>query len=142
MDYAIRKVDTGDAKVAETIAKLHRLTLGAGCPFPYLSGHWWLVFSKDAPVGFAGMKETTHGGAGYLCRAGVLRAHRGHGLQRKLIRVRERQAVANGWTQCCSDTSDNPISANNLIACGYRIFNPAKPWGFRHTIYWRRTLTK
>jgi hypothetical protein len=39
-----------------------------------------------------------------------------------------------------TDTSDNPSSANNLIACGYRIYRPTDPWGFNHTIYWTKDL--
>jgi hypothetical protein len=39
-----------------------------------------------------------------------------------------------------TDTSDNPSSANNLIACGYRIYRPTEPWGFNHTIYWTKDL--
>jgi hypothetical protein len=39
-----------------------------------------------------------------------------------------------------TDTTDNPSSANNLIACGYRIYAPENPWGFTHTIYWSKDL--
>lgn len=39
-----------------------------------------------------------------------------------------------------TDTSDNPSSANNLIKCGYRMFTPEHPWGFRHTCYWEKNL--
>ena len=77
---------------------------------------------------------------GYLKRAGVRLPHRGQGLQRRFVRVREAQARREGFSALVTDTSDNPSSANNLIACGYRIYRPDEPWGFPHTIYWFKDL--
>jgi hypothetical protein len=62
------------------------------------------------------------------------------GLQRRFVRVREQKARRIGMRGIITDTSDNPSSANNLIRCGYRIFTPENPWGFRHTIYWTKDL--
>jgi hypothetical protein len=27
-----------------------------------------------------------------------------------------------------------------LIACGFKLFQPTKPWGFKNALYWRRKL--
>lgn len=142
MTYAIREVDPMLAADAETLAMLHRKTLGEKCPFTLLSGFWWVVYCDDKPVGFGGMKETTQGNGAYLCRSGVLKSHRGNGLQRRLIRIRERKAIAKGWLTAISDTTDNQFSANNLIASGYRLFTPVKPWGFPTTLYWKKVLSR
>lgn len=37
-----------------------------------------------------------------------------------------------------SDTTDNVVSANNFIRAGYRLFEPRSPWGWAHTLYWRK----
>jgi GNAT superfamily N-acetyltransferase len=77
---------------------------------------------------------------GYLIRAGVLRKHRGQGLQRRFVRVREARARKNGWTSMVTDTTGATTSSNNLIRCGYRIFVPKRPWFAPETIYWSKQL--
>jgi hypothetical protein len=39
-----------------------------------------------------------------------------------------------------TDTHDNPASANSLIARGFKLFDPTKPWGATGTLYWRLKL--
>lgn len=34
----------------------------------------------------------------------------------------------------------NHFSANNFIRQGYRLFQPASPWAWQHTLYWRKQL--
>jgi len=144
--YRIKEVDTDDDEIAELIHELHDETFGDSAPRAELErGHWWLAYSVDGErevAGFCGLTPTyAHPeDVGYLKRAGVLLPHRGQGLQRRFVHVRERRARRNGWTSIVTDTSDNPSSANNLIRCGYRIYTPQEPWGFRHTIYWKKDL--
>jgi GNAT superfamily N-acetyltransferase len=76
----------------------------------------------------------------YLCRSGVIPKARGKGLQRKLISVRLRFARARCMTWAISDTFHNPASANNLIRCGFSMYEPSQPWGAKGTLYWRRRL--
>lgn len=105
------------------------------------AGHWWIAYDGQLPIGFAGLLPSVKwSDAGYLCRAGVVRSHRGHGIQKRLIRVRERKARSLQWSWLVSDTLDNPASANSLIHCGYRLFHPAKPWGLPGALYWRKRL--
>jgi GNAT superfamily N-acetyltransferase len=140
-NYVTRLAETGKAADCEIIARLHRKSFGESCPFPWLSGWWWIVEYDGKPVAFAGLQETREGGSGYLCRTGVIPSHRGQGLQKKMIRIRERKALSRGWKRICTDTTGNPISANNLIACGYRTFLPKTPWGPEpSTIYWVRSM--
>lgn len=140
--YSVRRVDPSNAKHACVLAGLHWHTL-PGTHFPLLEGMWWMVYHGSEPVAFAGMwRSGSQENAGYMCRSGVLKEHRGHGLQRRLIRARERAARRKGWKWMISDTTESPASAVNLERCGYRPFNPAKPWFRKDTIYWRRALTK
>jgi phage terminase large subunit len=39
-----------------------------------------------------------------------------------------------------SDTTANVASANNFIRAGYRLFEPQDPWGWPHTLYWRKYI--
>jgi GNAT superfamily N-acetyltransferase len=141
--YIIRKVDGADYDTADTLRRLHKETFTDGSPtVPTEYGHWWLLFADDEPVGFAGMYPShSRKKAGYLCRSGILKAHRGLGLQTRLIRVRERQAKLLGWRLLVTDTSIlNPASSNNLVKRGFRIFIPEKKWGYVGTLYWQKKL--
>jgi GNAT superfamily N-acetyltransferase len=111
-----------------------------------LEGYWWLVWPtayQEGAVAFAGMRPSLQwDDRGYLCRVGVLPWHRGHGLQRRLLRVREAKARRLGWTSVHTDTTDNIPSSNSLIKAGYTLFRPALRWGphAHGTLYWRKAL--
>lgn len=73
----------------------------------------------------------------------MLEAHRGRGLQLRMIRVREQHAKKLGWSYVITDTTDNPPSANTLIRAGYKLFKPRHPWGpLDETLYWKRTINE
>jgi hypothetical protein len=130
--YRIREVDGADEVVAEALAGLHRSTFLDSAPVPaFEQGYWWLAFHGIAAVAFAGVVPSTHvRHAGYFCRVGVLDSHCGQGLQLRLMRA--------GWRSIVSDTTGNVISANNFIRAGYRLFEPAQPWAWANSLYWRR----
>src|SRR4051794_9152571 len=96
--FRVVKVDTSHEESRTAILRMH-----AECfpdlEFQQLHGDWWIA--SDAmknPVAFAGLwPSLSTPGAGYLCRAGVLPAGRGHGVQRRLIRIREREAKRKRW---------------------------------------------
>jgi hypothetical protein len=140
--YVILRVE--EEEWAEVILEAQKQTLGAKCPSPLNDDYiWWIAFvgKTDEVAGFAGMRVSRGWkDTGYLGRCGVIAAHRGHGLQRRFIRVRERAARKLGFEWMLADTSGSAESGNNLIRCGYRIYQPRKPYGFKHTIYWRRQL--
>lgn len=146
MTYIIREVDGDDEDISETLDTLHDLCfMDAALRVPYDYGFWWMAFLDKEPVGFAGITPSTIGpGVGYLKRVGVLPEHRGHGLQKRLLRVRERKARQVGWHTLITDTTDNVPSANNLIDAGYRLFVPeavqAHKWAFEFSLYWRKSL--
>lgn len=139
--FKIRRVN-GPANAA-IIAKLQSVCMGGDQPSPAETGDWWIAYDAEGTaVGFGQLKPSSrYANCGYLSRAGVIPAARGHGLQRQLIRVRLRRARKLGWHHCFSDTLLNPQSANNLTACGFKIFLPKKPWAFKvKTLYWRIKL--
>jgi GNAT superfamily N-acetyltransferase len=104
-------------------------------------GYWWLMRKGTHPAAFLGMtKVDDMPNAGYIARVGVLSEFRGKGLQKHLMRVAERRARQLGWTRLISTTLNNPPSANSFIACGYKTYEPAGPWGYTGTIYWFKDL--
>jgi GNAT superfamily N-acetyltransferase len=107
----------------------------------YTEGYWYIVGDERQPLAFAGLQHSVRWqDTGYLVRAGVLPEYRGCGIQQLLIRVRERKARALGLKWCITSTYKNTPSANNLIRCGYLLYDPTIPWGAKGTLYWKRDL--
>ena len=124
------------------IESLQRSIFPHDTPHPTDSGAWWLVFDGSIAVAFAGVVASTQWcDAAYLCRAGVAKTHRGQGIQKHLIVLRERQMRAQGMNWMITDTTANLASSNSLIAKAYRLFDPSKPWGPAGALYWRTRLS-
>ena len=96
--YRVREVDGQDEEITDTLADLHRLTFFNGACLPdFDRGQWWLACLEAMPVAFAGLVPSTHAlNAGYICRVGVLKKHRGRRLQLRLMRAMEARARHNG----------------------------------------------
>jgi len=139
--YVIR--EAAGSPVESLILGLQYLCLPQDAPLP-IGGHfWWLAWREDYPVAFAALTvhEYDDFQFGHLSRAGVLPDHRGNGLQRRLIGVREKKAKALGLPLVISTTYNNAPSGNNLISCGYRLYTPADPWMAEGTNYWTKKLS-
>jgi GNAT superfamily N-acetyltransferase len=137
----LKRVDIRKESVQLRLAELQRICLPYDQPLDTNFGSWWIASQDGRDIGFAGLvRSVSWIDCGYLCRAGVVPTHRGQGLQKKFIRVRIRQAKALGWKWLISDTTENPASANSLISCGFKMFEPSKPWGFKNSLYWRKKL--
>jgi GNAT superfamily N-acetyltransferase len=105
---------------------------------------WWVVWRGKEPVGYAGLRPCQwheNKGLAFLSRAGVLAEHRGRGLQKRLIRVREAEAKALGIKEIITYVAHwNCPSLNSLIACGYRFYRPADKWAGSSSVYLRKRL--
>jgi GNAT superfamily N-acetyltransferase len=102
--------------------------------------YWWGAYDEKKLVATASLTYFPEG-VGFLSRASVLPGWRGHGLQRKFIQYRERDARKYGTTRMVTYTSrENTVSSNNLIKCGYRLYIPDAWWGLRHGLYWEKDL--
>lgn len=144
MKYRIREV-AGEERsyVVDIDRKLFQKRSPQDSPGPDITtGHWWIVEDETkAIVGYAGMVPNSGDPAQvYLCRSGVLREHRGNGLQKRLIKKRLDKARQLGFTEAVSDTFSNPWSGNSLISCGFRLFRPEYPWSYKGACYWKRQL--
>lgn len=137
----ITKANCEKSKCWFDINRLHALC------FPYdeivnlYSGWWWLAYQNTKAVAFCGMEITEQWyDCGYLCRAGVHPKHQGQGLQKRLIQVRINKAKRLGLNWLITDTTNNPASANSLIAKGFKIYQPSKPYAYKNSIYWRKKI--
>lgn len=108
----------------------------------FIGTTWWGCFADGQLIGIAGMLPSAiEDDTFYLNRSYIQPEHRGHGLQKKLIKARVDRAREMGGKFVTSDTCDSPYSSNNLIACGFRAYAPKDPWrGATGTMYWRVKL--
>jgi len=138
----INRVDIRSSRTQKELSELQRICLPNDIPYDTTTGYWWKVTdSLNVDTGFAGLVYSSRwSDCGYLCRAGVVPGSRGQGIQKKLIRVRIRQAKAIGMNWLVTDTYHNPASSNSLISCGFKLFDPSVPWGAKSTLYWRLKL--
>ncbi len=106
-------------------------------------GHWWLVYhgDDDDPVAFAGMVTfEPFRKVAYFKRCYVTPDNWGHGLQLRLMFVREVKARELGYTQIVSECAADSHSNLNFRRAGFEQTEPEQPWGKPGSIYWAKTL--
>lgn len=141
MNYRVRQVDGEKERLV--LRELQLLCMPETWVYPPTRGFWWIADAIDGTqAAFACLSILQDGSRyGYLARSGVIRSHRGNGLQARLIRAREIKARRIGLAGLLTDTTDNPASSNSLIRCGFRLYEPETPWAFKHSLYWRKDFT-
>lgn len=143
MTYKITEVD--GVEFADEILRFNALfrdTFEELKPRHLEDGYWWLVHCGIELVGFTGVIPfIPFSRAGYYKRAAVLKEHRGQGLQRKMMAVREAKARADtDWTYVYSDCNyQNVASANNFIRAGFLLVEVERPWE-PNALFWRKKL--
>ena len=142
--YTIEEID-GEERANE-ISRFNSL---APETFPLLKpnhltdGHWWLVYHNEIqePVAFAGLVEMQpFHRVGYFKRCYVMPDHVGHGLQLRLMFVREVKARELGYTQIVSECSPDSHSNHNFRRAGFEMVCPEQIWGKPGSIYWGKML--
>jgi GNAT superfamily N-acetyltransferase len=102
---------------------------------------FWAAYDNARIIAFCGLDLLPDEGAAFLCRAWVRPDRRGRGLQHRMIRLRERYARSIGVERLITYTAyGNCPSANSLIKCGFKMYNPANPWGLPQANYWYKVL--
>lgn len=104
---------------------------------------WWVVWHPDGyPVAYAGARGCETIPAVFLSRCAVMADWRGLGLQKRLLRVRERWARSlEGIEAIVTYTApDNTHSMNNLIRAGFVTDRHTGPYCGSGFVYWRKDL--
>lgn len=104
--------------------------------------YWWLAVEGRKPIGFCSMTPYKELGCMFLSLAGVVPGFRGHGLQRRMIRAREKKGKTVEWVKrfVSYTSNDNIWSANNLIRCGYLLYTPPHEWGIKDAYYFQKKI--
>jgi len=105
---------------------------------------WWIVWLGKTPVAYAGMRlcqDPRNEGLAFLNRAGVVPAHRGRGLQKRLIRARVAAARRLAVNELVTYVMTyNVASINSLVSSGFRFYSPATKWGGTSAVYLCKAL--
>jgi len=105
---------------------------------------WWVVWHGEVSVAYAALRIT--GSCAWFSICGVVEAHRGHGLQKRLITARLAFAKKKGIASVYTYTiNGNHPSARSLIHKGFVPCTPPAEhygcWaGVRDVLYWKREL--
>lgn len=125
------------------ILELHKKLFPADSPIKSEDNRlFWLLKYKNEVAGFCVAKKMQYG-IMFLERSGVLREYRGHNLQIRLIRVRERYARNNNFKKIITYTKMyNITSSRNLQKAGYFLYIPEELYADKDCIYWIKSLEK
>ena len=141
MKITYRQLDASEPENKQLLKVMQKACLPADSLYFPEDGVWWVAYRKDTLVGFSCLSPSQQMEDGiYLGRCGVLKAYRGYGIQRQMIRLRVQWARRHEYRWAVSDTTDNIPSANNLISCGFRLYVPKIQYSFVRTLYWKKRL--
>lgn len=126
-------------RLVDLIDEMELRLIGVKCDKP--GSYWWIAWDGKTPAGYCGIKPWPRYNCYFMCSAGVNPDYRRQGLHKRLIRVRERQARADGCERIVTYTSrDNVASANNLIRMGYVLYRPRADWALPGAYYFQKRL--
>ena len=99
---------------------------------------WWAA----GDLAFCGVRPLSCGTSAFLLRAGVVEEARGRGLQRRMIQTRLRWAKTQERIQTVITYTipENPWSSNNLIRCGFRLYEPQERWAGEAVNYFQKKI--
>lgn len=127
-------------KDVELVKKLHELAFPADDWYDSARSIYWVIWCDGEPVGFAMLSETDDDYVFYS-RAGVLKDHRGKGLQLRLLKVREQYAKKKGFKKAITYTKIDNISSNrNLQKAKYWLYIPKYEYADKDCLYWIKEL--
>lgn len=110
---------------------------GCGDEFQF-NREWWVMLDEGEIVSYCGSIYSK--GICIFNRAWVKKSHRGQGIQRKMIKARTKAASTFCHIAITYTTLDNFPSANNLIACGFRLYLPEYSYGGSDKLYFQKLL--
>lgn len=139
MSYRIRQTTN-----IGTIKKLHKEIFPKDEYYEHSGNIYWLVEDTDTGeyIAFCIATDIGHRLL-YLSRVGVSIGHRGKGLHRRLIRVREAYGKRHNFRCVITYTIiHNPNSFSHLVKNGYELYCPENMWAGDDVLYFRKILSK
>lgn len=120
---------------------------------PYGLFHWdkgvcWIAiqgssgefYSDPLPIGYIAAHPIRRG-VWFYSRVGVMPSARGVGLQRKLMATLEKHGRREGWREIVTYTvGRNGFSTANILAAGYRTYEPRKSYVGFQVVHMRKRL--
>lgn len=112
---------------------------------PYIFG-WdknvsWVAKKGDELAGYLSAHPLNNRGRWFFSRVGVMPAYRGQGLQRRLMAVLEAHGRREGWREIVTYTvGRNGYSTDNILASGYRTYEPRKSYVGYDVVHLRKKL--
>lgn len=108
--------------------------------FAWEKNAFWVAHDKDELVGYLSAHPLKHN-VWFFSRVGVMPSHRGQGLQRKLMACMEKHGRREGWREIVTYTvGRNGFSTANILACGYRTYEPRKSYVGWECVHLRKKL--
>lgn len=97
----------------------------------------WALWDGPTAIGFCTVHSLSNENGVFMARSGIFESARGHGLQVRMLRARERWAREAGREFAVTYTAyENHPSIVNLLRCGYQFYEPAEAWaGEVHYFY-------
>lgn len=144
--YEIVEVDASDPAIVDLLNAFNDLAPEIFPPLKarhFETGYWWIVYHGMLPVAFAGLVPMEPFGAGYCKRCFVAPDHVGHGLQLRLLFVREVKSRELGYTHLVSECAPDSHSIANFRRAGFERMTEEdieQPWGKPGAIYWVKKL--
>jgi hypothetical protein len=110
---------------------------GCGDEFQFNRERWVMLYQGEI-VAYCGSIYSK--GICIFNRAWVKKSHRGQGIQKRMIKTRLKAASTFCHIAITYTTLDNFPSANNLIACGFRLYLPEYSYGGSDKLYFQKLL--
>lgn len=124
----------------ELVKQLHEQIFPADDWYDSPRSVMWVMWKGTEAIAFAMLSETNDDYVFYS-RAGVKKDYRGHGIQLRLIRVREKYARSKGYKKAITYTKiDNITSNRNLQKAGYWLYIPVNEYADKDCLYWIKEL--
>lgn len=140
--WQIKKVfNNGKVIDPELYKKIQKLDfkIFAGCGNEFLTNRaWWVVIIKNKIIGYCGCIYSE--GICIFNRAWVHKDFRGKGIQKRMIKEREKAAKKQCGICVTYTTKNNFASANNLISAGFTLFCPQYQYAGEEMLYFRKKI--
>ena len=142
----LQRYDNPNKEILETLRKCDGICFPGDDLYNFTktkSVHWLATEDRE-PIAYCSL-EYMDKHSMFLSRSGVLPGHRGHGFQKRMIDKRIKYCKENNvWCLMTYTTPCNWQSMNNLIKCGFKVYEPEYKifTTDRELIYWRKILDK